>query len=88
MNNPVKSVAGTHEGEETTLEISSWYSTCRACDKGADPRETKHLTRLGYGDMGDGKGCGAKFTKLAAGHYGDDFDQVITKMRPDLEFIG
>lgn len=76
--------------EETTatVVVHNWYSTCSNCGKGASPRDIRHDRILEYGPRNGEPGCGALFTKIAAGMFGEGFNEAVEAMRPDLEFVG
>jgi hypothetical protein len=65
------------------LEIGHFRSTCLGCGLGADPREERHETRLGYGDHGR-KGCGAVFVGVVGEYTGARDKRAIRALRPDL----
>lgn len=68
-----------------TLIVYDWYSVCSNCGRGADPRELAHDTEMGYEPK---EGCHAPFDAIAAGgRYGEDFDEAVSQMRPDLPMI-
>jgi hypothetical protein len=68
------------------LEIGGFRSTCLGCGQGANPREERHDTRLGYGEH-DRKGCGAVFIGLTTEHTGMGEEKAARAMRRDLRWF-
>lgn len=71
--------------DKVVLEIGMFSSKCQACGGGADPYEKTHSSLLGYGVKGAARGCGKTFTHVTATYL--NMDELVSKMRPDLEYI-
>lgn len=72
------------------LIINRTDSQCGACQRGADPYEKAHITRLGYAAANapegspERKGCGAVFTEVGSHYRGNGMEEAVKRMRPDL----
>lgn len=71
---------------KTTLSIGGWHSKCLACGNNALPSESSHETRVGW-DPGDGVGCGVTWTHVTSEYAGEEFENTVKGMCPDLVFI-
>ncbi len=71
-----------------TLYINRSDSRCGACNRGADPRETGHFTRLGWNVRQSNSGCHALFVAVSSDYLLDeDFIAAIRRLQPDLPLV-
>lgn len=71
----------------TILFINRADSKCSVCKAGADPRESAHKRRLGYGTEPGARGCGREWTHLSSDYVGGDSALAAQRMQPRLTWL-
>lgn len=73
--------------EVTVLFINRSDSKCGWCGYAADPRERRHMRRLGYGIEPGARGCRRQFTHLSSDYVGADAALSAQRLAPTLIWV-
>lgn len=68
------------------LVIDRSASYCGNCGKDANPNQETHRDITGYNPE-PGGGCGVRWKHVTSSYFGDNIEQAVRDMRPDLEWI-
>lgn len=74
--------------KEETLYVGLNDSRCGYCGKSANPAQFTHEVLLGYGPDNGRPGCGVRWKYVASTYSGQEAEDAVRLLRPDLEYVG